>query len=214
MKQLIAFHGQQAIKDKYLSRIATHRELDQLVKGATGEGGKGCAIWCTLDGYNHAAYESELGIPAALARLEDSLFEGLTLDLAMEWPQRFLRSIEPGADLSLVMARFFVWLLTDPTDGVIKFAKSSQSREATQKVSDLYARKIAGERVAREKFKISAAADAAAYAYVYATAYAAAYAAAAAADAANAAAAAYARTTTLAKCAVLVRKRLKVQDIR
>jgi hypothetical protein len=60
------------------------------------------------------------------------------------------------------------------------------------------------------------AADAAAYAadaaYAAADAADAAYADADAAYAADAAA--NARTTTLAKCAVLVRKRLKVQDIR
>ena len=35
---LIAFHGQQAIKDKYIDRVRRHREADELVKGAIGGG--------------------------------------------------------------------------------------------------------------------------------------------------------------------------------
>ena len=64
-------------------------------------------------------------------------------------------------------------------------------------------------------YEVRAAADAAAYAAyaAYAAVGAAAYASAAASAAADADADA-ARTKTLAKCAVLVRKRLKVQDIR
>ena len=74
---LIAFHGDPSIKAKYLARIAAHRAADQLVRGATGQNGKGCAVWCTLDKYEHAAYETELGIPRSLARIEDGLFEYL-----------------------------------------------------------------------------------------------------------------------------------------
>src|ERR1700679_923662 len=153
METLIAFHGQQAIKDKYLARIAEHRKLDHLAKGQTGQNGRGCAVWCTLNTYSHAAYEPELGIPRGLARLEDGLFESLPIAAAMEWPQRFLASIHPGADLSLVLPRFFVWLLTDPTDGVIKFARFDQSRHAIQNVSDAYARRIAGEIVSPREFE-------------------------------------------------------------
>ena len=65
-----------------------------------------------------------------------------------------------------------------------------------------------GEVMNARAASVAAAASSAADAASDAAAYAAAYAAA------DAAAYAYARTKTLAKCAVLVRKRLKVQDIR
>jgi hypothetical protein len=192
---MLAFHGQQAIKDKYLARIAAHREADELQRGATGEGGKGCAVWCTLNKYSHAAYETELGIPRSIARLEDGIFEGLPEAVAMEWPERFLASIKPGADLSLVMSHWFVWMLTDSQDGVLQYAKTEKSRNAIQAVSDLYARKAAGENVAHEQFRAYARFDsgAAFYAADAAALYAAADADAAAADADAAAAyAAYA----------------------
>ena len=175
---MIAFHGKQEIKDKYLDRIRKHRLADELIRGATGEGGKGCAVWCTLNKYSHVAYETELGIPQSIARLEDGIFESLPEMIAMEWPERFLAAIEPGADLSFVISHWFVWMLTDPQDGVLQYAKTERSREAIQKVSDLYARRAAGENVGDKEFRPAADDDAAA-----AAAYAAAAAAAAAADA-------------------------------
>ena len=202
-----AYHGQQVIKDKYLYRVRLHRYADNLVRGETGQNGKGCAVWCTLNKYEHKAYESELGIPSAIALLEDGLFEYMPLDLAMEWPERFLAAIQPGADLSMVISRFLVWLLTDSSHGVIKFAKSEKSKNSIQVVSDLHQRRINGETIsdikvpaASDAYAADAAAADAADAYAAAAAYAAsaaaaaayAYAAASAASAASAAAAAYA----------------------
>ncbi len=206
---MVAFHGKESIKQFYLDRVAKHRELDELVRGETGQGGRGCAVWCTLNKYDPAAYQTELGIPQALAMLEDGLFESMPLDLAMAWPESFLAAIKPGADLSLVLPRFFVWLLVDPEDGVIRYAKTALVRKAIQDVADLYSRKALGENVDAEVFRVvrKAAAAADAYsdaAYPYAAAACATYAAAAcatyaaysaadyAADAAYAAAADYA----------------------
>ncbi len=177
---MIAFHGDEAIKTKYLDRIAEHRRLDNLVRGETGRAGKGCSVWCTLNKYEHAAYETELGIPRAIARLEDGLFESLPVELAMEWPQRFLAAIRPGADLSMVLPRFFLWLLVDPTDGVLQFAKSDKSKIAISAVAALYVRRIAGDEPKLNEWKT--AAEAAAW-----VAVAAAWVAVAAAEAAVAA---------------------------
>jgi hypothetical protein len=149
---LIAFHGQQAIKDKYLERVRRHREADELIRGTGWDGHNGCAVGCTLEKYDHAAYETELGIPRAIARLEDVLFEQLPKATYPQWPERFLSAIEPGADLSLVMAHWFVWLLTDPTDGVIRYATSDRLREVIQKVSDLCTRKGLGEYVSHKEW--------------------------------------------------------------
>jgi hypothetical protein len=192
---MIAFHGDPTIKEKYLNRVRAHRAADEIVQGyGYWEDGKGCAIGCTLHSSNHAAYETELGIPRTIARLEDGIFEGLSVDLARLWPERFLVAVKVGSDLSLVMAKWLVWVLVDPEDGVIKFAKTDQSRKAIQDVANLYTCQASGEAVSISDFKKSAyaAADAAAYAAAYA-AYAAAYAAAdAAASAAADAASAYA----------------------
>ncbi len=112
-----AFHNDSVIKQKYLERLAAHRAADNLIQGTTWEDGKGCAVGCTLEAYNHAAYETELGIPEMLARLEDTIFEGLPEVEAMQWPERFLRAPRVGADLSLVGWKFLHWLLTQTEFG-------------------------------------------------------------------------------------------------
>ena len=173
MTKLIAFHGEQSVKDKYLRRIAEHRAVDELVRGATGKDGKGCAVWCTLDKYEHRAYETELGIPQSLARIEDALFESLPIDYAMQWPSEFLLAISIGADLSMVADKFLHWLLVDPVDGVIRFAKTERSMEAISDVGNLYARKISGEKIPTVDWRAAYATTvAAAYATDVAAAYA------------------------------------------
>src|ERR1700743_289593 len=95
---MAAFHGDPAIKEKYLARVRAHRAADNLVRGTGWDGHRGCAIGCTLERYEHSLYETELGIPRSIARLEDGLFESLPVELAMEWPERVLTAIRPGAD--------------------------------------------------------------------------------------------------------------------
>ena len=118
-----SFHADPAIKKKYLARVRAHQAADELIKGAYWENGKGCAIGCTIHSDEHEAYEIELGIPQMLAQLEDKIFEGSSNEWSKSWPGRFLESIPIGVDLSKVGWKFQHWLLLDPKDGVIRFAK-------------------------------------------------------------------------------------------
>jgi hypothetical protein len=186
---MIAYHGDKAIKKKYLDRVKAHALADEIVKGKYWENGRGCAVGCTIHSGHHSAYETELGIPQVLALLEDGIFEALPNDLAIKWPERFLAAITPGADLSNVWPEFAVWLLVDEKFGVIQFSKTDAQREAIQSVADLYQLKLEGAIIdANDWLEARHAAYAAAYAAADAAAYAAAY----AYDAAYAAAAAYA----------------------
>ncbi len=200
---LKAYHGKPKIRDKYLRRVRAHRKADQIVQGyGYWSDGKGCAVGCTIHGESHAAYETELGIPQIVARLEDRIFEGLPKLKARDWPVRFLASIKCGADLSMIWPVFAEWLMFDETHGVLKYAKWQQTKDAITTVGELYREwiktgtkpEIERWRKARAAAAAYAAAAAAADADAAAAAYAAAYAAAAAdADAAAAAdAAAYA----------------------
>jgi hypothetical protein len=108
---LQAFHNDQAIKDRYLARVRAHREADNLVRGQGWENGRGCAVGCTLEAYDHSRYPTELGIPEWLARVEDTLFEGMPKKKAMLWPERFLAAIQPGVDLEKVKAPFLIFIL-------------------------------------------------------------------------------------------------------
>lgn len=207
-----AYLGDDKLKAALLEEMRKHREMDMLVRGTYGEsspkigGGEewhGCGIACSLRSldivrgkpvakeYNaHNRYPDELGIPLQLAYLKDRIFERLTLEEAMGWPERFAQSIQAGADLSLVWPRFAVWLLSDRDHGTIRYARSDRSRDSIEAVVALFRRWIdRGERPPSEEWRASYAADAASYAS-YASSYASSYAADAAADAADAAAAA------------------------
>lgn len=122
MSTLRAFHGQRRTKAKYLSRVRAHRLADEIVQGVgydKGAGGRvrSCAVGCTLDAYSHARYEVELGIPRALAHLEDVIHEGLPREEALDWPGWFLYVIPVGADLSQVVPRFLQRLRARVVEG-------------------------------------------------------------------------------------------------
>ncbi len=180
-----AFHGKQEIKDEYIKRLQDHYDADEIVKGVYWEDGKGCAVGCTLHSGDHKAYEVELGIPEVLARLEDSIFEGLSPKDAKEFPLNFLNAVNVGSDLSQVGDKFLHWLLVDPEHGVIKYASN---KKVVQDVADLYERKINGETINQdvwEAARAAAVASGAAYGAAYgaygvssAAAYGAAYGAA------------------------------------
>lgn len=96
---MLSFHNDPAIKEKYLKRVIAHREADKIVQGIGWIKGKGCAVGCTLESYDHARYPIELGIPVWLAHLEDGIFENLEKEEAILWPERFLQAIPVGVDL-------------------------------------------------------------------------------------------------------------------
>ncbi len=189
---LLAFHGDAAIKRKYLRRVSTHQKLDQIVQGyGYWKDGKGCAVGCTIHGSTHKAYEKEIGVPEILAHLEDRIFEGLPVSVAKLWPKRFLAALKPGADLSLVWAKFGHWSLMDPKDGVINFTKDKDVIAAVSTVGALYQRWAAGDKPATtewESAKNLPSASASACAYAACCAYACAYAACCAYACANASA--------------------------
>src|ERR1700733_4087942 len=109
---LIAYHGKSEIKAKYLARVEAHAAADEIIHGRYWENGKGCAVGCTVHSDSHRAFETEIGIPLILARLEDTLFEEQRNGDAKTFPARFLAAIKPGADLSRVSWIFLHWLLT------------------------------------------------------------------------------------------------------
>src|SRR5438270_5254012 len=110
---MIAFHGNQGLKEKYVARVKMHAAADEIVRGYYWQHGKGCAVGCTIHGADHGRYEKELGIPRVLAHLADRIFEGMGNGDAKEFPLAFLSAIKPGADLSRVWPQFAYWLLVD-----------------------------------------------------------------------------------------------------
>jgi hypothetical protein len=149
METLVAYNGDRKLKAKLISQIRAHRKAEQLIKGSywIGNGsGKGCAVGCLTHeaGGGHKKYEI-WGIYEELAHLEDAIFEGLAEKQAQEWPERFLKAIKPGADLSLVWPRFAVRLLSDEKWGMTVLAKdNTECLAAVRGVCALYEREISG----------------------------------------------------------------------
>jgi hypothetical protein len=188
---LLAFHGDKAIKAKYLKRIRAHQKADEIISGTYWENGKGCSVGCILHSSDHSEGESQIGVPTILMRLNDRLFEGLFQcaggEVAKAWPERFVSASMPGADLSLVWPKFALWLLSDPESGVIKFAKREATIAAIKLVSALYVRWAAGDKPATSEWQSARKISLTAYRDAAYAAYAAsAYSAYAYADAASA----------------------------
>ena len=116
---MLSFHNDPKIKKKYLDRVIAHQKADEIIKGKYWEGGKGCAVGCTIHSSNHNAYEQELGIPEWLAKLEDTIFEGLPNDKAKKWPQEFLKAIKVGVDLEPVKWEFCAFILKENIERVL-----------------------------------------------------------------------------------------------
>jgi hypothetical protein len=145
MTQLLAFHNDPSIKIEFETRVEKHRAADAIVQSYgywNKNEEKGCALGCTLEcpKGNHADYETRLGIPRVLARLEDRIFEGASVEWSKTWPGRFLQAIPVGADLSGVWAKFAVWLLIDEQHGVVRYAKRADTVAAIRAVASAYER--------------------------------------------------------------------------
>jgi hypothetical protein len=145
MSNLLAYHGDKKIKAEYLSRVRRHAKADEIVQGQYWQGGKGCAIGCTIHGSDYGVYEKELGIPRKVAILEDVIFEGLSNVDAKAWPERFLVAIQPGQDLSLVWPKFAIRMLTDEKHGMATIAKDSpKALKIIRSAATLFERYVAG----------------------------------------------------------------------
>jgi hypothetical protein len=99
-----------------------------------------------VDHSNHALYETLLGIPQMVARIEDCIFEGLPDRQAREWPERFGSAIKPGADLSRVGWQFLHWIVTDA--GVNPGIEHPIVRDAVRQCADVLAQGECVDRVA------------------------------------------------------------------
>jgi len=109
-------------KQQFIDEIKLHMKLDNFQQRFYQENGKGCAVGCAIASINklknvaeeynnHSCYELHLGIPEWLAKLENSIFEGLAIEDAKEWPLQFSTAINEGADLNAIKLPFLVYVL-------------------------------------------------------------------------------------------------------
>lgn len=180
---MLAYHNDPTLKTFVLDQIRLHREADKLIKGIYWDDGKGCAIGCTIEAVrlhngntkknlghgSHALYETELGIPRILARLEDNFFEALPHGESQAWPERFITAITPGADLTMVWPQFAFWLLTEE---VSQYTNNKRSLASLVEVGAMYREWIDDSKPNTDRWlnaRLNAAADADAAAAAYAS---------------------------------------------
>src|SRR3990167_6467125 len=119
MTQLLSFHSDPKIKKTYVDRLEAHAKADEFIHGKYWENGKGCAVGCTIHSDQHNAYETELGIPEWLARLEDAIFEGLDNGNAKKFAVDFLVAIPVGKNLEPIKWKFCAFILKENIERVI-----------------------------------------------------------------------------------------------
>ena len=201
---LRAYSHPKISRDAFLAELQAHQNADRILQGtywSKQDDGqfRGCAVGCGIESIirrtgdklkhdDHAAYETYLGVPHIMARLEDRIFEGLPTDVALKWPLRFASAIKSGADLSQVWNKFAPWMLREISLPSVR-GDLDQARAVIERVARGYETGWQND-TPREARLAADAADSDAAAYAAAAAAAAdAAAAAAAADAAAEAAA-------------------------
>jgi len=115
-------------KKQFVAETIKHQKADAFVRGNYGQlyNGefKGCAVGCAiksinnlnnidLDFKNHAEYEKHLGIPEWLAKLEDTIFENVTIERSKTWPVEFAQAINQGSELDKIKASFIIYLMEE-----------------------------------------------------------------------------------------------------
>jgi hypothetical protein len=135
-------------KSDFLIELGMHVERDRIVRGKYWHRGKGCAVGCSLhsvsqrlglkkmDYSKYRLFETYLGIPVVLARLEDQIFGGMAKEDAKKWPLRFAEAVPDGADLINVWNKFASWMLREialPAAG-----KNERARKAIIDVAEGY----------------------------------------------------------------------------
>ena len=107
---MLAYHNDPAVRKMFIDRVEAHAKADEITKGTYWKNGKGCAFGCMFHSDDYRLAETEAGIPVALARLQDRIFEGLEKAKAKKWVVDFPSAIKTGQDLSLVSWQFLYWL--------------------------------------------------------------------------------------------------------
>ena len=115
-------YTQTITKAEFVKELRAHQKADNFISGSywNEEQQKGCAVGCSLESISrikkikfsfddHSMYPKHLGIPEWLARLEDAIFEGVSIERSKRWPVEFAEAINEGADLEKIKTPFLIF---------------------------------------------------------------------------------------------------------
>jgi hypothetical protein len=199
-------------KTQFVAELKKHQKADRFLQGTywNNEANRGCAVGCGIKSINelkqkrfgannHEALSESLGWPLWLVRLEDRIFENVSVKRSKTWPVEVAGAIKSGANLDQALNPILIEILKVAATAV-EGKEDQYSKKSLSAIKQVIKGLSGKGSLDRASAAAAAAARAAAYAAAYAdvraaadAARAAAYAAAyadvrAAADAARAAA--------------------------
>ena len=140
-----AFSNDEKKKEFYVNRMQAHYEADEILQGIGWENGKGCFIGCTLHNYSYESFEKEGIGPVWLAKLVDTIFEGLPNDKAKIFARDFYKKMKVGVDFEPVKKEFLIFILEENLKYLDackydkeKFKDVTSSIEETKKAIEIY----------------------------------------------------------------------------
>ncbi|MFT5519612.1 MAG: hypothetical protein ACI9IA_000195 [Enterobacterales bacterium] len=181
-----AFTNTVITKQELMKELRIHAKMDNFAKGYyfDSDSGKGCAVGCSIESINrlkgidtpigdHSAFPKLTGIPEWLARVEDSVFEGLSDEDSKKWVIDFTDAINVGSDLDKIKNPFLIKIVESTLDlhnskrvkkyqlDVIEYIKGNMLERPTRVYVSVSAYASA--------YAAYASASASAYAYDYAS---------------------------------------------
>ncbi len=117
-------YTQTITKTEFVKELRAHQKADNFISGSywNERAKKGCAVGCSLESISrikkikfsfndHSMYAKHLGIPEWLAHVEDTIFEGVSIERSKRWPVEFAEAINEGADLEKIKTPFLIFIL-------------------------------------------------------------------------------------------------------
>ena len=133
MNTLISYHNDPKLKEAIVAEMRVHQKADLIIKGSYGrENGEfhACAVGCAIHSMNvrlgkhyptnsHVSYEEAIGVPEWLARLHDTLFEGLPDKENTQFAVDLLEAIPVGINLESIKWKFCAFILSENIERVL-----------------------------------------------------------------------------------------------
>ena len=138
---MLTYHNDPELKKAIVEEMNNHRTADQFIKGSykewDGTTFKGCAVGCAIDSFNkklgkkysnddHAVFEDAIGVPEWLARLQDTIFEGLPNNESSQFAVDLLEAIPVGVKIDAVKWKFTAFILKENIERVLLLENISE----------------------------------------------------------------------------------------
>jgi hypothetical protein len=131
-----AFNDDLGVQLKYLNEVRAITNLN--LSGGSNDFDQISDICQSLDATNETSFALEVGIPAWLMELQDTIYNHLPTDLAKTWPVRFLDAIQVGSNLNDVKVPFTIFLLDQNLKSLDTLKMFSQSAEESELLDRVY----------------------------------------------------------------------------